>query len=59
MTYKATVFPVKNFGYNLNLPINKDLKIQRMESAAGVCQHLIQGFCQSWMKKRNSTSVYV
>lgn len=41
------------FGHNLNLAINKALKIQRMESAVRACRHLIQGLPRSWKKKRD------
>uniref|UniRef100_A0AAR2KXW3 HAT C-terminal dimerisation domain-containing protein n=1 Tax=Pygocentrus nattereri TaxID=42514 RepID=A0AAR2KXW3_PYGNA len=41
------------FGHNLNLAVNKVLKIQRVESAVRACRHLIQGFSRSWKKKRD------
>lgn len=40
------------FGHNLNLAISKALKIQRVESTVRACRHLIQGFSQSWKRKR-------
>jgi len=40
------------FGHNLNLAISKVLKIPRVESATRACRHLVQGFSQSWKRKR-------
>ncbi|XP_068122242.1 E3 SUMO-protein ligase ZBED1-like [Hyperolius riggenbachi] len=41
------------FGLNLNLAINKVLKMQRVESAVRACRHLVQAFSRSWKKKRD------
>lgn len=40
------------FGHYLNLDISKVLKIPRVESATRAHRHLVQGFSQSWKRKR-------
>ncbi len=40
------------FGHNLNLAISKALKIPRVETAVKACRHLVQGFSQSWRRRR-------
>lgn len=40
------------FGHNLNLAISKALKLNRVKTAVKVCQNVVQGFSQSWKRRR-------
>lgn len=39
------------FGHNLNLAINKTMKIQRVEDAVRSCRKVVEAFSRCWKKK--------
>ncbi|XP_069476344.1 E3 SUMO-protein ligase ZBED1-like [Ambystoma mexicanum] len=43
------------FGHNLNLGIQKCLKIQRVDTAVKSCRRLVESFSRSWKKRRELT----